>query len=250
MVGMVGNLHCRPLMHAHPNLSDKPALLALDGATDQLALALLHADGRQWLCDAPGGAQASRTLIPLLLGLLGEAGLCAEQLGGLAYGRGPGAFTGLRAVCAVVQGLALGWDRPVLELDSLALVAEAARQQRPDWTAGWAVMDARMGELYAAPYRWQGGQWQAEREPALWTAAALQAHWGLALPAVAGSGVALLSPECAVQGVNVGSRAAALAALARQRWALAEWRDAATALPLYVRDKVAQTTAERAALAS
>jgi len=229
------------------------ALLALDGATDQLALALVGADGREWTRDAPGGAQASSTLIPLLQALLAEAGIQGKELSGIAYGRGPGAFTGLRAVCAVVQGLALGWERPVLELDSLALVAEAARQHNPGFTAGWVVMDARMGECYAAPYRWSGQAWQAEQAPGLWNPQDLQQCWGGQTPPWTGSAQALLAPPCAATWQAGGSRAAALAALARQAWqAVPEpgWKDAAEALPLYVRDKVALTTAEREAAAA
>ncbi|MBH9552230.1 tRNA (adenosine(37)-N6)-threonylcarbamoyltransferase complex dimerization subunit type 1 TsaB [Inhella gelatinilytica] len=223
------------------------AVLALEGATDQLALALVHADGRRWWRDAPGGAQASSTLIPLAMALLQEAGLQGGDLAGLAYGRGPGAFTGLRAVCAVVQGLALGWECPVLELDSLALVAEAARQADAAWQRGWVVMDARMGELYAAPYGWDGSAWRAEAEPALWTPEALAAAWQEHPPAgVCGNGVALV-PGAGLDAAPGVSRAQALVGLAVQAWARADWRDAALALPLYVRDKVALTTAERSA---
>lgn len=231
--------------------SEKPALLALDGATEQLALALLHADGRRWTLDAPGGAQASATLIPLAQGLLRESGLGSDDLAGLAFGRGPGAFTGLRAVCAVVQGLAYGWDLPVLSLDSLALVAEAAAQQDADWRAGWVVMDARMGELYAAPYALIDGAWQALAEPALWTPMGLDALWRSsgAPEALAGSGLDLLPPgwRAVRQAPADLSRAAGLAGLARQAWARADWQDAVAALPHYVRDKVALTTAERQA---
>ncbi|MBB5203094.1 tRNA threonylcarbamoyladenosine biosynthesis protein TsaB [Inhella inkyongensis] len=237
---------------------NKPgALLALDGATDRLSLALLQADGRQILRDLPGGAQASATLVPALMALLAEGGLAGGQLDGLAFGQGPGAFTGLRAVCAVVQGLGLGWDLPVLALDSLALVAEAARQQDAAWTEGWVVMDARMQELYAAPYRWHSDRgWQALAAPALWTPDALKAHWAtLGLePACVGSGLPLLGLGAAPESSREPSRALGLAGLARQAWARASleghWLDAGQALPVYVRDKVALTTAEREAAAS
>ncbi|MBH9578989.1 tRNA (adenosine(37)-N6)-threonylcarbamoyltransferase complex dimerization subunit type 1 TsaB [Inhella proteolytica] len=237
-------------MPQSPETAPAQALLALDGATDQLALALVRADGQTWTRDAPGGAQASATLIPLLQALLLEAGVQGRELAGIAYGRGPGAFTGLRAVCAVVQGLALGWERPVLELDSLALVAEAARQQNSGFTAGWVAMDARMGECYAAPYRWNGSAWQAEQAPGLWNPQDLQQAWGPPTPPWTGSAQPLLAPEAAASWQAGGSRAAALAALARQSWAAPAWKDAAEALPLYVRDKVAQTTAEREAAAA
>lgn len=225
-------------------------LLALDGATEQLALALVRADGSGLSRELPGGAQASATLLPALLDLLAEAGVSASQLDALAFGQGPGAFTGLRSVCAVTQGLALGWGLPVLAIDSLLIPAEAA------WTAGappdWGVaMDARMGELYAARYRRTAAGWQTLEAAALWSAEALKAHWSLdQRPAtLAGNGLALIgaAPD------QAGPRAAALGRLAAMAaaGALPESapRDAALALPVYVRDKVAQTTAEREAAA-
>jgi tRNA threonylcarbamoyladenosine biosynthesis protein TsaB len=161
----------------------------------------------------------------------------------------------------VAQGLALAADRPVIPLDTLMAVAEDARQSDPAvWTEGdtlWVAQDARMGELYVAPYRWLGGHWAAEAEPGLWAIGVPRERWADTAPPGQGrrrvAGNALLAHPSAFEGLadaawpQAAPRGAALAALARQAWARGEVVDAALALPLYVRDKVAQTTAERLA---
>ncbi len=136
-------------------------------------------------------------------------------------------------------------------------VAEDARQSdSAAWSEGdtlWVAQDARMGELYVAAYRWQGTHWHAESEPSLWALGVARDRWADApgLQRVAGN--ALLAHPAAFDGLTQAAwpqaapRGAALAALALQAWARGEVLDAALALPLYVRDKVAQTTAERLA---
>ena len=222
-----------------------PLLLALDSSTDTMALALVGPGGTE-VFEAAGGAQASARMLPEVRTLLAGAGVALGDLDAIAFGQGPGAFTGLRTACAVAQGLAFGLDRPVLAVDSLLLVAEDARAQG----AGddiWVAMDARIGEVYAARYRWAEGAWTVAEAPALWRPEALAAHWGRPV-AVAGTALtaysaALGEPLRAWPAAR--SRAAALGALALAAWERGEVRDAAEALPVYVRDKVALTTAER-----
>ncbi|RVU43469.1 tRNA (adenosine(37)-N6)-threonylcarbamoyltransferase complex dimerization subunit type 1 TsaB [Rubrivivax rivuli] len=234
-----------------------PCVLALDTATERLAVAL-QAPGGPWHLDAEGGAAASATLLPQVKSLLAQAGLGWQGLQHIAYGQGPGAFTGLRTACAVAQGLAYGLHLRLLPIDSLLIVAEDARGQS-DVVAdeSWAVavaMDARMDEIYGALYHWQAGCWQVLRAPALYTLPAWQAVC-LAQPvqAVAGSawaafGERLRRPEGTDAWLHESSRAAALLRLAVQAAARGEGSDPAEALPLYLRDKVAQTTAEREAV--
>lgn len=226
-------------------------LLALDGATDQLSLALVAPSGEQIARELPGGAMASAGLVPAVMRLLAEAGIGPGQLGCIGFGQGPGAFTGLRSVCAVTQGLALGWQLPVRPLDSLLIVVEDAWTQQAEAPAHWgAVVDARMGELYAARYlRRAEGDWTCIESPGLWRPEALRAHWqGAEQPsAVAGNGLALLALDGPVPFAVPHSRAAALGRLAQQAARRGDaMLDAALALPVYVRDKVALTTAERA----
>lgn len=228
-------------------------LLALDSSTEHMALALVG-QGHARFVDADGGAQASQQMVPAAMQLLRDAGLTLRALDGIAFGRGPGAFTGLRTACSVAQGLALGADKPVLGLDSLMLVAEDARQQLADrgepLAEGpvWVAMDARMNQIYAGEYRWTGSAWQVLREPLLADPEPLQALWRAQPPAlVAGSALSVfeLDTGAAARLPQAASRARALGALALQGWAAGLAQDAALALPLYVRDKVALTTAER-----
>lgn len=224
-------------------------LLAIDGATEVLALALVSPDGAVHARERAGGSQASSTLVPAVLDLMREQGVAPTDLAALGFGRGPGAFTGLRAVCAVVQGLAWGWQRPVLALDSLLIPAEAASHEVTGTHWG-AVMDARMGQCYAARYERSGQGWTCAEAPALWEPDALRAAWtGARQPQVlAGNAAALVAPPSRVAGAQ--DRAAALGRLCLHAWRHGEPLDAAMALPLYVRDKVALTTAERAGLAA
>lgn len=228
-------------------------LAAIDTSTERLVLAVRGPAGGVTL-DEPGGARASARLLPALLELLPRAGLAPADLDAVAFAQGPGAFTGLRVACATAQGLALGLGRPVLAIDSLCLVADAAREGsgESEW---WVAMDARMDEVYAAAYRWRGDGWQTVQPPALWTLDALQARWRATPPrAVAGSALAAFGERLALPAgvlrAGGGDRGAALMRLAQAGWRAAAAIDAAQALPLYLRDKVALTTDERAAAAA
>ncbi|RTL41937.1 MAG: tRNA (adenosine(37)-N6)-threonylcarbamoyltransferase complex dimerization subunit type 1 TsaB [Burkholderiales bacterium] len=222
-----------------------PFLLALDSATDTMAVALVT-PGLTRVFEAAGGAQASARLLPEVKALLAEAGVTMAELDAIAFGQGPGAFTGLRTACAVAQGLAYGLGKPVLAIDSLMLVAEDARAQGAGDDV-WVAMDARIGEIYAARYQHDGTAWQVLDAPALYAPAALAAHWD-SPHAVAGTALSeyaeALGPV-ARAWPQARSRAAALGALASAAWVRGDTRDAAEALPVYVRDKVALTTAER-----
>ncbi len=238
----------------------RDSLLAFDTSTERMALGLRAGAGR-WLADCPGGAAASARLLPELEDLLQLAGRRLVDVDAIAFGQGPGAFTGLRTSCSVAQGLGFGLDRPVLPIDSLLIVAEQARQQLHRAGAATSpfelavVMDARMGEVYAGRYRWSGDGWVVVQAPGLWAPADLAAHWS-AQPGAAGCGSGLSLHDACLRlacppalRIDVGDdRAAALLELATRAWRAGPGLDAAEALPLYLRDKVAQTTEERAAL--
>lgn len=246
-------------------------LLALDSSTEHMALALVG-QGHAAFLDADGGAQASQRLIPEAMALLRADGVSLAQIDAIGFGRGPGAFTGLRTACSVAQGLAFGADKPVLALDSLMLVAEDARLQlaasggasSAGWSAGpdpatqtltgpvrdvWVAMDARMNQIYAGHYRWGGDHWQTLTPPMLIDPEPLQALWRVT-PAAVVAGSALeafgLDAGPSLRLATTLSRARALGSLALQAWARGQAEPADAALPLYVRDKVALTTAERA----
>ncbi|MDB5896396.1 MAG: tRNA ((37)-N6)-threonylcarbamoyltransferase complex dimerization subunit type 1 TsaB [Rhodoferax sp.] len=235
-------------------------LLAFDTSTDQLSIAVT--DGvRTWQHDGAGGAKASATLIPAVMALLAEAGLKLAELDAIAFGAGPGSFTGLRTACAVAQGLAFGARRPVLPVDTLMAVAEEARH-RCGAERVVAVLDARMDEMYSSRYAWHEGGWQAEADFALVRPEALDVPegWtlaGNAMPvygerfpqrqsAAGGAPDAPLDvPRAQPPDVPALPTAMAMLRLAPALLAAGGAVNPSDALPRYIRDKVAQTTAER-----
>lgn len=243
-----------------------PALLALDTATDRVHAALA-VGGVVQVLDLAGGAQASAQLLPAMQGLMRTAGLAWTDLDAIAFGSGPGAFTGLRTACSVTQGLALGAGCPVIVLDTLMAVAEDARQQAPQdcppGTEVWVLQDARMDELYVGAFTWSGEDWLVAQTAQLWPLGEPVSRWAQGGHVAAGlrlCGNALQAyPErfapLGGQGMSVlgaltaAPRGRALASLSRRAWSRGDTVDVALALPRYVRDKVAQTTAERMAVA-
>ncbi len=194
---------------------------------------------------APGGAQSSAALIPAIMGLLAQAGLSLAQLDAIAFGRGPGSFTGLRTACAVAQGLAFGAGIPVLALDTLMAVAEEARHAAGA-TRVVAVLDARMDEVYSAAYVHERGAWRQEGGFLLSSphAITVAAGWVLAGNAFTAYGDRLPAAD---ERIDALPTARALLRLAPAALASGQAVAADQAMPLYIRDKVAQTTEERAA---
>lgn len=228
--------------------------LAFDTSTEQLHLGVCK--GEAMLARvSPGAAQASAQIIPLCLTLLAEAGLGLSDLDAIVMGRGPGSFTGLRTACAVAQGLAFGADVPVLPLDTLLAVAEDARQER-EQVQVWTVQDARMGQYYAAAWAYAEGVWRNVDPPALLDPQDLcfPASWrNSKTPSlVAGVGMEGVSApwlsDAGCPVIAAAPTAAALLRLAPQALRKGQAVTAEQAMPLYLRDKVAQTTAEREAL--
>lgn len=220
-------------------------ILALETSTEYCSVALWQ-DGAVSSRSALADQRHSEILMDMMDAVLAEASLTLQQIDGLAFGRGPGSFTGVRIACGVVQGLALGADIPVAGIGTLAALAEASGRDKVI-----AVLDARMGELYHAAYEKRSGDWVEASAPCVCKPADV--------PAVTGSGWYLLgsgvgvSPELLVRYAgqlaatdgNVVPQASAIASLGAREIQRGMGLDAALALPLYVRDKVALTTAER-----
>ncbi|HWI82802.1 tRNA (adenosine(37)-N6)-threonylcarbamoyltransferase complex dimerization subunit type 1 TsaB [Ramlibacter sp.] len=219
-------------------------LLALDTSTEVFSIAVQRGGAAPLQQQGPGGANASAALIPAIQDLLARSGLALAGLDAIVFGRGPGSFTGLRTACAVAQGLAFGADLPVLAVDTLLAVAEQARGSS-GVTRVVAMLDARMDEVYAAAYEWSGAAWQERQGVAVQAPQRVQvpAGWAMAGNVFAPYGERLPG------GVRVEAlpSAAALLRLAPALLAAGRAGPAAAAIPLYIRDKVAQTTEERAA---
>ena len=238
-------------------------LLAFDTSTDTMSIAVCQG-AQVWQHSGAGGAQASASLIPAIMALMSQAGLRFEALDAIAFGRGPGSFTGLRTACSVAQGLALGAGVPVLPVDTLLTVAEEARfalQSRRE-TGGpspltalrvMSLLDARMDEVYAACYEFDGARWQQHGDYCLCQPEHLMQ--GLDLPADSKAGWQIAGNAHPVYGARLPvfvvppvlalPTAAAMLRLAPALLASGQALPADQALPTYIRDKVAKTTLER-----
>lgn len=217
-------------------------LLALDTATECCSVALLTAAGV--LEDhrlAP--RQHAALILPMIEGLLAEAGLTRHALDVIAFGRGPGAFTGLRIAAGVAQGLALGLGRPVVPVSTLAALAQASAAQRV-----LAALDARLGEVYFGYYT-RGGDDLVVADAAdglappdaialptdpAWRGVGIGPGWG-AYGEVLG---ARLGHHIDTVDADVQPRAGGLARLAAAAHARGEAVSAELALPVYLRDRV------------
>lgn len=128
-------------------------LLALDTATERCSVAL-WIDGAVVVRDTVIPRGHAELILPMVDAVLSECSLSLRDLDALAYGRGPGAFTGVRLAIALAQGIALALDRPVVPVSTLAALAmRAKRGARAPTSRVIAAIDARMGELYSAAFR-------------------------------------------------------------------------------------------------
>jgi tRNA threonylcarbamoyladenosine biosynthesis protein TsaB len=231
-------------------------LLAFDTSTDTMSIAVQRGAGahtQTWQHTGVGGAQASTTLIAAILDLLQQAQLPLSALDAICFSSGPGSFTGLRTACSVAQGLAFGAGVPVLPVESLLAVAEEARHRAlAAHRSGvvTALLDARMDELYCATYALDGVHWTTVQGAAL-----VRPEDWVTVPnllALAGNvfevyGQRLELPAPTALRIPALPTAAAMLRLAPQLLAQGKAVPAAQALPTYIRDQVAKTTAQRAA---
>jgi tRNA threonylcarbamoyladenosine biosynthesis protein TsaB len=223
-------------------------LLAFEASTRRLSVAL-WCDGAlaEKSADVPNGG--SERLLPWAGDLLAEAGLSLQQLDGIAFGAGPGGFTGLRLACGVAQGLAFGLDLPVAPMGTLAALALASGDGKVI-----ACLDARMNEVYVAAYAVTGETVNEILSPCVGPAETVALPEGENWRGV-GDGFGTweevlrrrLDGRLAGADSAIYPTAAAVVRLAAPLLARGEGVAAATAAPLYIRDKVALTTAERLA---
>jgi len=235
-----------------------PTILAIETSSELASVALSLPGGAVLARESSGVRTHSQSVLPMVQEVLAEAGLQLADCAAIAFGAGPGSFTGVRTACGVAQGLAFGANLPVLPLVTLEALAEACRV-RTGATEVLAVLDARMGEVYWAQYRYGvDGAWQAVCAPALCLPkdVAPQFHPGLA---ACGNGFAAYPQDLAAGLAHAGAgtslavgahadilpHARELAVLGAAKLAAGQGVPADQAQPLYLRNKVAYTSAER-----
>jgi tRNA threonylcarbamoyladenosine biosynthesis protein TsaB len=234
------------------------ALLALDTSTEYCSVALLrqppgHAAPAIVARHERTGAVSSARVLPAVRELFDEAGLALADCAAIAFGAGPGSFTGLRTAAGIAQGLAFGLALPVVPVSTLMACAELARVRDPSVRHVLAALDARMDEAYWAEFVWDDatGDWRTLHAAALSTPAALPVPGtpfvmvGNAAAAF-GSRLVAAAHASAIDAEGL-PHAAAIARIGWRAYCAGRTVPAALAAPDYVRDKVAQTTAEREA---
>jgi tRNA threonylcarbamoyladenosine biosynthesis protein TsaB len=224
--------------------ADPRRLLALDTATENCSAAL-WVDGDLSLRAHLSTRDHASLLLGMVDELLNEAGLRLDALDCLAFGRGPGGFTGVRIATSVVQGLALGAALPVVPVSDLEALAWRA-WQRHGWQQVLVAMDARMGELYTLDCRFDAaGALRSVGRERLLAPAALglpEGSWAGAGPGWAAHAEALAPLRERLYGLDAAifpdAGAVASLAIARLRAGHAAV-DAGGAEPVYLRDSVA-----------
>jgi tRNA threonylcarbamoyladenosine biosynthesis protein TsaB len=220
-------------------------LLALDTSTEFLSLALQLGD-KTYAHYQHAGNASSELILPQIQVLLDTANVKLADLNGIAFGAGPGAFTGVRIACGVAQGLGFGANIPVVGVNTLLALAEASGEDKVI-----ACLDARMGEIYHAAFEKINGEWieqsttkvcKPEAAPMLegaWNG--VGSGWAVyaeTLSKIYGENVVKIMPE-------ITPKAEAVLRLAKPIFADGNAKPASEAAPIYIRNRVALTSLER-----
>lgn len=221
-------------------------LLAIETSTEACSVAV-YADGQVFARHELAPRRHTQLVLPWADELLAEAGLAKPQLDAIAVGRGPGAFTGVRLAIALVQGLALALDRPVLPVSTLAVLAMQGQGDNI-----LAAIDARMGEIYLGTFARDADGLVSATGPEILCApsdapipdAPMQ---GVGSGFAAGDGALVTRLGEQLPGFDATAlpHARDLASLAVRAWQRGEAIAADALEPAYLRDKVALTLAEQ-----
>jgi len=221
-------------------------LLSLDTSTEFLSLALLQLGDKLFTHTQHAGNASSTLILPQIQALLDSANVKLSDLDGIAFGAGPGAFTGVRIACGVAQGLGFGVNIPVVGVNTLLALAEASGEDKVI-----ACLDARMGEVYHAAFERKNNVWlemsatqvcKPESSPVLdgaWVG--LGSGWaayGEVLSSIYAQNVTKIMAE-------ITPTAEAILKLATPTFAAGLAKPASEAAPIYVRNRVALTSLER-----
>ena len=230
-------------------------LLSLDTSTEFLSLAIQAGD-KLFTHHQYAGNASSELILPQIQALLDAANMQLKDLHGIAFGAGPGAFTGVRIACGVAQGLGFGANIPVVGVNTLLAVAQASGADKVI-----VCLDARMGEIYHAAFQKTENSWHETLETQVCKPEAAPVLAAGASPiniqekqwVGAGSGWAVYGEVLA--GIydrnlskihpNMTPTAEAILQLANPIFAAGEAKPASEAMPIYIRNRVALTTLQR-----
>ncbi|MEO8719308.1 MAG: tRNA (adenosine(37)-N6)-threonylcarbamoyltransferase complex dimerization subunit type 1 TsaB [Burkholderiales bacterium] len=218
-------------------------IAAFETASEWCSVAL-WLDGEVRAVEARAGQRHGELVLPMLESLLAQAHLASADLDAVAFGAGPGSFTGLRIACGVAQGLAFARNLPACGVSSFEALAEECGAKRVV-----ACLDARMGEVYYCALEKEGARWRevvaAQCVPPAQAPRPPGTGWTGCGSGFAAHGAALAHLGLAAVHAEIHPSAAAVARLAEPRLVAGEGVDAARIAPVYLRDKVALTTEER-----
>ena len=222
-----------------------PTLVAIETSTTLASVALLR-NGQIHTRESQGVQTHSQVILPMLHELLAGAGISLSQCDAIAFGAGPGSFTGVRTACGVAQGLGFGADLPLVPVVTLEAMAEACRQNTSQKNI-LPVLDAAMGEVYWAQYRLEDGL-TVMIEPKLSSPAQVSPEGE-----VLACGNALIAYATAFEGrafvsgalTSILPHARDVVRLGEKAFQAGKAVTPHDAQPYYLRNKVAYTTAER-----
>jgi tRNA threonylcarbamoyladenosine biosynthesis protein TsaB len=221
------------------------SLLSLDTSTEFLSLALQVGD-KTFTHLQQAGTSASELILPQIQALLESANVKLSDLGGIAFGAGPGSFTGVRIACGVTQGLGFGANLPVTGVNTLLALAEASGEDKVI-----ACLDARMGEIYHAAFERKNNEWVeicATKVCKPEAAPILEGAWSGVGSGWAAYGEVLnkvYSENLSKIFTNITPTAEAILQLAKPIFAAGKAKPASEAAPIYIRNRVALTSSER-----
>ena len=221
-------------------------ILAIDTSTENCSVALI-ADSKTYFRSEVSPRGHTAKILPMVDEVLGEAGLTLHDLDALAFGRGPGSFTGVRIGIGIAQGLAFGADLPMIGISTLAAMAQATYRIHGHTKAACAI-DARMSEVYWGQFnRQENGDWQVSGEECVIPPSEIvvQTEADDQVWALAGTGWEAYQEEMSALELNGADsgvlypEALDIAFLAQYQWQKGNTVMAEEASPVYLRDKVA-----------
>ena len=233
------------VVRAHGKIRVMTTIVAIETSADLASVALLH-DGALSMLTSTGAATHSQSILPMIQQLFNTAKVGLADCDSIAFGAGPGSFTGVRTACSVAQGLAFGIGVPVVAINTLEAMAQACFE-KTGFPNIVTLLDARMGEVYWAQYDFSAGL-KTLIEPCLSVPASVVVQGPVVACGnglIAGSGQFSEQNNFIATHPEVMPHAAIIAKLAQRALVTGLQVAAKDAQPIYLRNQVALTIAER-----